>query len=473
MSNQTNNQSNNQTNNQINKSQAKFNFIFLSVLGFFLFLVPFKIPFTDGESKIFISHFKDTITTYALEPFLLFTQVCAVLVIILTIVFAVYTSKNEYINKLFKASLLSSICRVLGSALYLVVINGWFAGNFVSDAILDPDTGGLMAGDGGLLTTLYITFFIGILILPLLTHFGAVEYIGTICAPLVQKVFKVPGFSAVDAIASFVGDGTIGIVVTDTQYKRGYYSKREAYIIATSFSIVGIAFASAVASDLGLANIFPIFYSTIAISVIIIALITARLPLKKYPHEYYENQEPKHFPKSDDVSTSQHALDLAINQAGSVHLGNLFKETFTSILNIYVGFLPIIMLVGTIALVIAEKTVFFSFISAPLVPLYDALGFSREVAEMMAPATIVGFADMYLPALFIKEATSEAAKFFIGVLAFTQLVFMSETGMVLLKTSIGLNFFDVVKVFLYRTVISLPIVLGITYLLSLTGVIAW
>ncbi len=457
----------------VNKSQAKINFIVLSILGFFLFLVPFKIPFTEGESKIFISHFKDTITTYALEPFLLFTQLCAVIVILCSVAFLFYTSKNDYFNKLFKATPINVVCRILGSALYLVVINGLFAGNPITDAILDPDTGGLMAGEGGLLTTLYITFFIGILILPLLTHFGAVEFIGTICAPLVEKVFKVPGFSAVDAIASFVGDGTIGIVVTDTQYKRGYYSKREAYIIATSFSIVGIAFASAVASELGLDKIFPIFYSTIALSVIIIALVTARLPLKKYPHEYYQNQEPKHFPKPDDVSTSQHALDLAINQAGSVHFSKLLKETFTSILNIYVGFLPIIMLVGTTALVIAEKTTFFSIISYPLVPFYDALGFTREVAEMMAPATIIGFADMYLPALFIKEATSEAAKFFVGVLAFTQLVFMSETGMVLLKTQIGLNFFDVVKVFVYRTVLSLPIVLGITYLLSLAGVLAW
>ncbi len=357
--------------------------------------------------------------------------------------------------------------------LYLIVINGWFAGNVVFDAILNADTGGLMAGPEGLLTTLYITFFIGILILPLLTHFGAVEFIGTICAPIVEKVFKVPGYSAVDAIASFVGDGTIGIVVTDTQYKRGYYSKREAYIIATSFSIVGIAFASAVAAELGLTRIFPIFYLTIALSVIIIAIITARLPLKKYPHEYYENQEPKHFPKSDDISTSKHAFNLAINQAASVKVNKLFKESFTSILNIYIGFLPIIMLVGTTALVIATYTDFFLIISAPLIPIYDALGFTREVAEMMAPATIVGFADMYLPALFIKEATSEAARFFIGVLAFTQLVFMSETGMVLLKTSIGLNFFDVVKVFLYRTLLSIPIVLSLTYLLSLTGIIAW
>ncbi len=447
-----------------------FTFIFFSILGFILFLVPLKI---GGESKIFISHFTDAIINNIYTPFIIFTEITATIVLLCSIVFLFYTSKNEFLNNLFKASKLNIVARVVGSSFYLIVLNNWFAGNPFVAAILDPNTGGVMVGEGGLLTTLYITFFIGILILPLITHFGAVEFIGTLSAPFVEKVFKVPGYSAVDAIASFVGDGTIGIVVTDTQYKRGYYSKREAYIIATSFSIVGIAFASAVAQELGFASIFPIFYLTIVIAIIIIAMITARLPLKKFPNTYYENQEPKKFEKADDVSTAAHALDLACKQAESVSLISVLKESIKNILNIYVGFLPIIMLVGTLALVLAERTAFFNIISYPLVPLYDMLGFTHEVAAMLAPATVVGFADMYLPALFIGGSPSEASRFFIGVLAFTQLVFMSETGMVLLKSSIGLNFFDVIKVFVYRTILSIPIVLGLTYILSLLGVIAW
>ncbi len=450
--------------------KSLYTFIFFSILGFVLFLVPFKI---GGESKIFISHFSSAILSNIYSPFIIFTQVCASVVIVGSLLFQVYTSKSEFLNKLFKATPINIIARVLGSFLYLVVLNNWFAGNVVFDAILDPYTGGLMAGEEGLLTTLYITFFIGILILPLITHFGAVEYIGTLCSNIVEKIFKVPGYSAVDAIASFVGDGTIGIVVTDTQYKRGYYSKREAYIIATSFSIVGIAFASAVAQKLGLADIFPIFYLSIVIAVVVIALITARLPLKKFPNEYYQGQEPKVFERPSYMSLNQYALSLACKQVKSLNYKTVIKETFGSVLHIYVGFLPTIMLVGTVALIIAEKTIFFNVISYPLIYVYDLLGFTREVAEMLAPATVVGFADMYLPALFITNSPSEASRFFIGVLAFTQLVFMSETGMVLLKSSIGLNFLDVVKVFAYRTVVSIPIVLAITYILTFANVLVW
>ncbi len=456
-------------NKYVDKSlSTKLSFIIFSILGFILFLVPFTI---NGEKQIFISHFIDFITNNLFTPFIIFTQIVAVIVLVCTIVFYFYTSKNKFLNNLFKTSPINIFARITGSAMYLIVLNGWFAGNVVIDAIIDPDTGGVMAGEGGLLTTLYITFFIGILILPLITHFGAVEYIGTIVSPLMKKVFKVPGYSAVDAIASFVGDGTIGIVVTDTQYKRGYYTKREAYIIGTSFSIVGIAFASAVATELGLIDIFPIFYLSIALATIIIAIITARLPLKKYPDEYYQNKEPKSVDVPDELTTNQYALKLAYEQAESVSFGDLVKDTFATILNTYVGFLPVIMLVGTTALVIAEKTSFFTFISAPLIPLYTLIGFAPDIAEVMAPATIVGFADMYLPALFIGGVESEVARFFIGVLSFTQLVFMSETGMVLLKSSIGLNFFDVVKVFIYRTLLSIPIVLTITYTLMEIGVL--
>ncbi|MFV0558744.1 MAG: YjiH family protein [Enterococcus sp.] len=444
-------------------------FIFFSLLGFILFLVPFSV---NGESKIFISHFVDFIYTLY-DPFLIFTEIMASIVILGSILFQFYSAKSAFLNELFKASPLNFFTRVTGSLLYLSVINQWFEGTAFGNLILDPNTGGTMAGDGGLLTTLYITFFIGVLILPLITHFGAVEYIGTLCAPVVERVFKVPGYSAVDAIASFVGDGTIGLVVTDQQYQRGYYSKREAYVIATSFSIVGIAFASAVAEELGFGQIFSIFYASIAIAVILIALVNARMHHPKFPNTYYNNQEPKKHLKPTHLSTHQHAVDLAVKQADSVSFKEVFLSTAKSILNIYIGFIPVIMLVGTVALILAEKTAIFNIIALPFVPLYHLLGFSNEVAKEMAPATIVGFADMYLPALFIKSSASEAARFFIGVLSFTQLIFMSETGMVLLKTKIGLNFWDVIKVFVFRTILSIPIVLGITYVVSLTGLISW
>lgn len=448
----------------------KIKFVFLSLLGFVFFLVPFEIA---GESSIMISHTVNFVTGEFFDAFILFTRICAWIVMLGTILFTFYTSKSEYLNSVFKTSPGNIFLRIVGSFLYLMVVNEWFAQTEIAQVILAEGTGGTMAGEGGLLTTLYITFFVGILALPLLTHFGVVEFLGIILGPTVVKVFKVPGYSTIDAIASFVGDGTIGIVVTDTQYQRGYYNKREAYIIATSFSVVGIAFAAAVAQELGFSTIFPIFYGSIIIVTLILAFITARLPLKKFPATYYEDKTPKESDIPEGKSIWKHAYDSAMEQADSTSIGEAFKEALKNIVNIYVGFLPIIMAIGTLSLIIAEYTPFFAFISAPLVYVYDFIGFSTEVARQMAPASLAGFADMYLPALFITDSASEVSRFFIGVLAFTQLVFMSETGMILIKTEIGLNFWDILKVFIFRTVISIPILLVITNLLAYMGVISF
>lgn len=354
-----------------------------------------------------------------------------------------------------------------------MLMNEWFSHTSIGAVILDPYTGGVMAGEGGLLTTLYITFLVGILALPLLTHFGVVEFLGTLMGPVVVKVFKVPGYSTIDAIASFVGDGTIGIVVTDQQYQRGYYNRREAYIIATSFSIVGIAFAAAVAEELRFGHIFPVFYGAIVLVTIILAFITSRLPLKKFKPTYYAGTTPKTVDVPTDQSLITYSYQLAVDQADRVKIVDVIKEAVTNVLNIYIGFLPIIMTVGTLSLIIAEYTPFFSVISAPFIYLYEWIGYGAETAQLMAPATLAGFADMYLPALFITNATSEASRFFIGVLAFTQLVFLSETGMILVKTKIGLNFFDIIKVFLFRTLLSIPLLYLLTEVLVFFNVISF
>src|SRR5699024_9630822 len=172
-------------------------------------------------------------------------------------------------------------------------------------------------------------------------------------------------------------------------------------------------------------------------------------------------------------TTHQYAIDQALEQASSVKIGEAVKESLINIINIFVGFLPVIMAVGTLSLIVAEYTAFFDIISAPLVYVYDFLGYSREVAELMAPASVAGFADMYLPALFITESPSEASRFFIGVLAFTQLIFMSETGMVLVKSKIGMNIWDAVKLFIFRTLLSIPILVVVTYFLSTMGILTF
>ena len=66
---------------------------------------------------------------------------------------------------------------------------------------------------------------------------------------------------------------------------------------------------------------------------------------------------------------------------------------------LYITFIPVIMFMGTAGLIVAEYTSIFNIISMPLIPFFQLLGFSKDVAANMAPSMIVGFSDMYLPSL--------------------------------------------------------------------------
>ena len=437
---------------------AVFKFLFYSILGVIAFLAPITI---GGESSILMGHIKSIIIDGYIEQIRVLVIIASVTTVVGTIIgFIKKDFKNKYLKEFFICGPINGAARILGGIFFLMVHYG------IGPAIiLDPNTGGMMAND--LLPSLMVTFCVGVMLMPLLTAFGLVEFIGVLIAPFMRKVFKVPGYAAIDAIASFLG--TIGIVVTDEQYQKGYYTQREAVIIATSFSIVGISFAAVVSDLLKLSDRFIIFYATIAFSTVIAGIIIARLPLKKFKNEYYMG---KNFAGEEGSTSFVVAIKKATEVANKAKEIEILLDSIKKVGILYITFIPVIMFMGTLGLVIAEHTNIFNIIAMPLVPILKLFGFSKEIATVMAPAMIVGFSDMYLPSLLIEGVPSEMARFLIGTLSFAQLIFLSETGMILVASKIGFNFWDTLKFFVLRTVITFPVIFIIVRILYSMGILA-
>ena len=433
-------------------------FLFYSILGIIAFLAPVTI---GGESSILMGHIKSIVIDGYSDSIKVLIVIVSFITIIGTIIGKIKKEfKNPVLQELFICGPINGAVRIGGSIFFLMVHYG-----IGPKAILDPNTGGMMAGD--LLPSLMVTFCVGVILMPLLTSFGLVEFVGVLIAPFMRKVFKVPGYAAVDAIASFLGDGTIGIVVTDQQYQKGYYTQREAVIIATSFSIVGISFAAVVADFLKFSSIFIIFYSTIAISTVVAGIIIARLPLKKFKDEYYVEGKVE----ERDIISFSLAIKKAAAVAEKAKEVEIILDSIKKVAVLYITFIPVIMFMGTAGLIVAEYTNIFSIISMPLIPFLQLLGFSKEVAESMAPSMIVGFSDMYLPSLLIESVKSDMARFVIGTLSFAQLIFLSETGMILVASKIGFTFWDALKFFILRTIITFPVIYGIARVLLSMGIL--
>ena len=134
-----------------------------------------------------------------------------------------------------------------------------------------------------------------------------------------------------------------------------------------------------------------------------------------------------------------------------------------NVLEMWLGILPVIMAIGTAAVLVAEHTPLFTWLGAPFIPVLELMGVPE--AEAASQALFIGFADMLLPAVIVSDVTAEMTRFIIGALSVSQLIYMSEVGGLLLGSAIPVRFHHLVSIFLLRTVICLPVIVGMAHLL--------
>ena len=84
--------------------------------------------------------------------------------------------------------------------------------------------------------------------------------------------------------------------------------------------------------------------------------------------------------------------------------------------------------------------------------------FGGEEAFAVAPVTLVGFTDMFIPALLITGITSVKTKFIIGVLSLVQIIYLTEVGTIIVKSEIPLNLWKLFLIFMERMLIAIPLI---------------
>lgn len=426
-------------------------FFIPSVIGIFMFLVPLKI---DGETTVPVAFLADVIINFiTLDMIILLTVAAIVLSALLSIIYSwIIKSGSGFMHDVFNTTNFWVILRTIGAVFAVLAYI-----QVGSEMIISENTGGMILND--LLPTLFTVFIIAGFFLPLLLNYGLLEFIGTLFAKVMRPLFTLPGRSTVDNLASWVGDGTVGVILTSKQYEDGYYSKREASVIASTFSVVSITFTIVILDLIGLMHMFGPFYITIIVSGIIAALIMPRIPpLSRIEDTYYnkgsvleETVPDSHNPLSWGYKK---AMDKAEASPGPLPL---IKEGIKTVFDTWFGVLPIVMAIGTLGTILAEYTPIFSWIGAPFVPLLELVGIPE--AQAMSETMFIGFTDMFLPAILIENVQSEMTRFIVGAMSITQLIYLSEVGGVILGSKIPLGLGKLFVIFLIRTAITLPIVI--------------
>ncbi|MCE8024593.1 MULTISPECIES: YjiH family protein [Halomonadaceae] len=427
-------------------------FLIPSALGVGLFLIPFQIGDTINIGMGFMADGLKALLDGALPAI-------AVIVLVLSVLATTWIklthprwAEKGVMRDMFHVGPVWFGMRILGAAFALMTFFQ-FGPEFVTASF----TGGVMLND--LAPVLLTFFFFAALLLPFLVEFGFMEFIGSLVRKPFRVIFNLPGRSAIDATASWMGSGTVGVLITTQQYEKGFYNRREASVIATNFSIVSIAFSLLITSFVDLNHMFIQFYFTVVVAGLIAAVIVPRLPpLSRKPDTYYEPVGCQLAEKrTEEMGLLRYSLTQAVRRAERAPgPRELARNALFNVADIFLALLPLVFAIGTVALILAEFTPLFTWLSYPMVPVLELLRIPE--AQAAAPATLVGFADMFLPAVLATNIESELTRFVIACLSLTQLIYMSEIGALILKSKIPLKLWELIVIFLLRTAITLPII---------------
>ncbi len=439
-----------------------FLFLAMSALGVFIFITPIS---TDAGVKVPIALLANWLAGYT-EGFIhWFAFIVFIIAALGSIVmhFIPQRGPRKIWDSLFRVHWFWTTMRVLA-----VVFAGAFLFQVGPESLTSDVTAGVLIDPiSGLVTFMFILFLFAGLLLPLLTDFGLLEFFGSMMVKIMRPIFKIPGRSAIDCLASWVGDGTIGVLLTNKQYEDKNYTGREAATIATTFSVVSITFCLVVVETIGIEAYFLEFYASVIFCGLVLAVIMPRIyPLKHKVDTLIDGSEVP--ANREDVQEGYNVVSYGLHNALSKanenrNLGKMVKNGFVNVLEMWFAVTPIIMAFGTIALVLAEFTSFFRILGMPFEPILALLQIPEagEAAQTM----IVGFADMLLPSILGAGIESEMTRFFIATVSVTQLIYMSEVGGLILGTKLPVKLWDLFVIFLIRTIISIPIIAAIAHLL--------
>ena len=434
------------------KDKRFYKFLFPSLIGMFLFVTPI---IQDGNMTIPIAVMANGLLS-------IIGDYSLTLIWILISLSGLITLYHKYIGIKFLKNYpsLDYLFNKKGFWFYVRMIGFIFANmiyfNIGPNIIIGEVTGRVVVDD--LMPILICVFLLAGILLALLLNYGLLDFFGALLIRVMRPIFNLPGRSALDCVASWLGDGSIGVLLTSKQYEEGFYSKREATVIATTFSAVSITFSLVVISEVGLEHLFIPFYLVVSLSGIIAAMIVPKLPpLSKIPDTYYtKTSQREDIPEG--MSATEYGLQLALNKADrSPSIKEFFVEGLENVAEMWFGMLPIILALGTIALIVAEFTPIFKILGMPFILLFKLLMIPE--AELASQTVLVGFADMFLPSVLAQGLIqSEMTKFVVAATSVTQLIYMSEIGSIIMGSKIPVSLKDLFIIFIERTIVTLPII---------------
>ena len=416
--------------------------VLYSLIGIFMFFIPITI---GGSSTIPIDHLVTGIKNA-------FPGLASLYGLIIIILGGIYPFYKKTWNK-DKVTTVFSILKILG---IIVAFMAYFSFGpaWLFEADMVPFLYNKLAIPVGLIVP------IGSVFLAFLVGYGLLEFIGVLMQPVMKPIWKTPGRSAIDAVASFVGSYSIGLLITNRVYKEGKYTVKEACIIATGFSTVSATFMIIVAKTLGLMDIWNTFFWSTLIITFVVTAITVRIrPLRTKEDKYITGEAGVEEKMEGNIlkNALREGLESSRN---SVSIGKNIMDNLKDGLVMAMGILPSILSVGLIGLVVAKYTPVFDIIGYIFYPFTLILKIPEPM--LTAKAMAVEIAEMFLPAMLVVDAPI-ISRFVVGVISISSILFFSASIPCILSTEIPISVKDIILIWIERTIFTLILAAPIAY----------
>ncbi|NIC01073.1 nucleoside recognition domain-containing protein [Halobacterium sp. R2-5] len=325
---------------------------------------------------------------------------------------------------------------------------------------------------GALVITVALVIPIGSIFVNLLAELGGLQFIGTLAQPIMRPVFDLPGRSALDSAASWLGSFSIGYYLTRNVFDRGGYNKRDVFVICTCFATANVGTVGAVAALLDILHIFPVIIALYLVATLIVAAILVRVPpLSRVPEEYIAEPDPE----PEFTGTVSEYLHFAFSEGvKTAREGDSILRT--SIVGLVDGLKLAGMVVGSvltmsmIVLLVEHYTPVFEYIATPFIPIMDFLGIPDP--QTATVGIILGGAEFFIGATFVVEA-SLTTQVFVVIVTGAQAIFFSAPApmMVDMFDDIPMRFRDLFVLLVMRTALLVPIAAVLTHGAAAIGLI--
>lgn len=389
-----------------NNKKAAARFLGFSLLGIFVFFIRIRL---NGKSSIPIDHIVSFLKE-ALKDY--YTYIIC------------FLSGCTFVTKAVK----KKVGRRFADILFFLLSAGSFV---ISGAVL------LKAGPQSLLTAaegaiqatgnILCAIFVSSVFIPLLVEYGLVDFCGMLCRPFMRRLFRTPGSSAVIGVSAFLGNYSMGHVVSRQMYEQGKFTEKETVIVAMGFSTCSVGLMLNLVNYLDLMEHWTVYVlCVLVITFTVTALVSRIFPISRKREVYKEGVSPEMEP-----SASGNRFAAAWREG--IRRAEGAPDAFTAVKNILKQVFPVICeITGTSTCVITfgmlavSHTHLFSYLGVLFRPFLKAAGVGSADLPWAVQAIGASIVEPVLAGVICAARDlSLRTRWIVAVVPYTAIVFFA------------------------------------------------